>query len=55
MLSDIFHTNSYTMLGTLTLTADNSAFMIMELGSWRVSIWTLILTADFFCLPDLTH
>jgi hypothetical protein len=32
MLSDIFH----TVLGTLTLTADNSAFMIMELGSRRV-------------------
>jgi hypothetical protein len=37
MLSDIFHTNNYTVSGTLTLTTtltvDNSAFMIMELGS----------------------
>jgi hypothetical protein len=32
-LSDIFHTNSQTIFGTLTSTADNSAFMIMELGS----------------------
>jgi hypothetical protein len=36
MSSDIFHSNSKTALGTLTLTADNSAFTIMELGSWRV-------------------
>jgi hypothetical protein len=36
MLSDIFHTNSYTVLGTPTLTADNSAFTIMELSSRRV-------------------
>jgi hypothetical protein len=26
MFSDIFHTNSYTVLGTLNLTADNSTF-----------------------------
>jgi hypothetical protein len=32
MLSDIFHTNSLTVLDTLTLTEDNSALMIMELG-----------------------
>jgi hypothetical protein len=36
MLPDIFETNSLTVNGTLTLTADNSAFMIMELGSRRV-------------------
>jgi hypothetical protein len=36
MLSDIFHTNSWTVLGTLPLIADNSAFMIVELGSRRV-------------------
>ena len=36
MLSDIFHTNSYTALGTLTLTADNSALTTMDLGSRRV-------------------
>jgi hypothetical protein len=36
MLSDIFHGNSYAVLGTLTLAEDNSTFMIMELGSRRV-------------------
>jgi hypothetical protein len=36
MLYDIFDTNRYTVLGTLTSTVDNSAFIIMELGSWRV-------------------
>jgi hypothetical protein len=39
LLSDIFHTNIFTTLGTLTLTADNPAFMIMELGSRRV--WSM--------------
>jgi hypothetical protein len=33
MLSDIFYTNSYTVLGTLTLTAGNSAFM--KTWSWN--------------------
>jgi hypothetical protein len=36
MLFDIFHTKSETVLCTLTLTADNSAFMVMELGPRRV-------------------
>jgi hypothetical protein len=37
MLSDIFHTNSLTVLiHWLWHTADNSALMIMELGSQRV-------------------
>jgi hypothetical protein len=31
MLVDSLHTNSYTVHGTLILTADNSAFMIMKL------------------------
>jgi hypothetical protein len=39
MLPDIFHTNRSIVFGTLTLTTDNSAFMIMELGSWRV--WSI--------------
>jgi hypothetical protein len=36
MLFDIFHTNNYTLFGTVTLTADHTAFMTMELGSQRV-------------------
>jgi hypothetical protein len=36
MLSGIFHTNSYTVIDTLTLTADNFAFMIKKLRSRRV-------------------
>jgi hypothetical protein len=42
MLSDIFHSNS------LTSTADNSAFMIMELGS----LWSLFdILAPFDDIP----
>jgi hypothetical protein len=36
MLSDIFHSNSNVVFGTMTFTADNSAFMIMKLDSWWV-------------------
>jgi hypothetical protein len=36
MLSDIFHFNGKTVLITLTLIADSSAFMIIELDSRRV-------------------
>jgi hypothetical protein len=37
MLSDIFHTNSLVVLGSLTLTADYSAFFILKkLGSQRM-------------------
>jgi hypothetical protein len=41
-----FHTNSYTVLVTLTLTADKSAFIIMELGYggvWPVGRGCLLL------------
>jgi hypothetical protein len=36
MLCDIFHTNGCAVLGALALTADDYAFMVMELGSQRV-------------------
>jgi hypothetical protein len=50
MLCDIFHTNDSTVLGTLTLTADNSAFLIMELGSrlvWPVDRGCLLLLSTW--------
>jgi hypothetical protein len=47
MLSDIFHTNSLIVLGELTLTAGNVAFMIMKLGSWDGdSEWDLLSCHD---------
>jgi hypothetical protein len=36
MLSDTFRINSYAVLSTMPLTADNSAFLIIQLGSRRV-------------------
>jgi hypothetical protein len=40
MLSDNFHTNSKTELGAMTLAADNSTFMVVELGSrWVWSVY----------------
>jgi hypothetical protein len=49
MLSDIFHTNGETALGTLTLTANDAAFVIMELGSRRVRLVDTVLFWWIYC------